>query len=276
MKGFGNRYIKSHIATDDEPSHTSPKIRGSVPKKIKSYRQLVGEVAKVSFYNPEFSLFYRGQHKDYKLASGVTSIYPKIYRKEKNKKLTSTVRNNRFEAIEKASSSLINEFKKKDYQGNKQLSKFPELVWAILQHYEVCKTPLLDVTHSLRVAASFALNRNGTNGFIFVLGFPHITGSISYSVEEEHLNIKLLSICPPVALRPYFQEAYCVGTFPMKNEPKHARFDVAQRLIAKYEVVNEGKNFWGKNFSAIPKNALYPQNDRIEKLCRKIKEQIEA
>jgi hypothetical protein len=143
-----------------------------------------------------------------------------------------------------------------------------------LQHYEVCKTPLLDVTHSLRVAASFALNGNGSNGFILVLGFTHITGSISYSVEEEHLNIKLLSICPPSALRPYFQEAYCVGTFPMKNEPKNMRFDVAQRLIAKYELVNDRNDFWDNNFTAIPKDALYPKNDRIERICRKIKEDI--
>lgn len=30
------------------------------------------------------------------------------------------------------------------------------LHWSILQHYEVSATPLLDVTHSLPIAASFA------------------------------------------------------------------------------------------------------------------------
>ncbi len=39
------------------------------------------------------------------------------------------------------------------------------LRWAILQHYEVCRTPLLDVTQS--IAASFASMVNGDERYVF-------------------------------------------------------------------------------------------------------------
>jgi hypothetical protein len=79
--------------------------------------------------------------------------------------------------------------------------------WAILQHYEVCDTPLLDVTNSLRVAASFATNNPAAEGpVLYVLGVPSLSGSITASSEQGLQIIRLSSICPPEARRPYFQE----------------------------------------------------------------------
>jgi len=63
--------------------------------------------------------------------------------------------------------------------------------WAILQHYGVCDTPLVDLTHSLRVAASFAhleflkaksKNKRRKYGYVMALAMPYPVGSISYSV----------------------------------------------------------------------------------------------
>ena len=39
---------------------------------------------------------------------------------------------------------------------NDRLRRQRILRWSILQHYEICDTPLLDVTQSIRIAASFA------------------------------------------------------------------------------------------------------------------------
>jgi hypothetical protein len=59
------------------------------------------------------------------------------------------------------------------------LNKYPEIAWSLLQHYEICDTPLLDLTHSLHVSCSFAFDSNeGETGIIYVLGMPWQTDAI--------------------------------------------------------------------------------------------------
>jgi len=46
----------------------------------------------------------------------------------------------------------------------------------ILHHYSVCDTPSLDLTHSLRVACSFAqLSSRDARAYVFVLGLPYLS-----------------------------------------------------------------------------------------------------
>ena len=67
--------------------------------------------------------------------------------------------------------------------------------WSILQHYEVCGTPLIDFTHSFRVACSFAqLENESDRAYIYVFGLPYITNRISINSEHDLINIRLLSI----------------------------------------------------------------------------------
>ena len=112
---------------------------------------------------------------------------------------------------------------------------------------------------------------NGANdsAYIFVFAFPYPNGTISYFTEEELLNIRLLSACPSDALRPHFQEGYLLGPFPSIVRKKQPYLDFGRRLIAKIEIPK--KTFWGKDFHAIPNNALYPSDDEVEKICSEIK-----
>jgi hypothetical protein len=263
--------VWSHSSAEIGEKEYVSDILESEPKVVNSFRELVGEVAEISYRNPEHVLFFRGQHQDFQknlrnqgLAS---SFYPSIYRSP-GTSLSVTEVMKRFKKLEKASLMLIEKFSGNEIDGHEKLSKFEELNWAILQHYEVCDTPLLDVTHSLRVAASFALNENDSDGYLYVFGFPHPNGSITYSVEQELMNIRLLSICPPGAHRPYFQEGFLVGTFPSRRLAKHPSLDIGRRLIAKYRL--KPRKFWDKHFQAIPKEALYPKDD-IEQICSEIK-----
>ena len=130
-----------------------------------------------------------------------------------------------------------------------------------MQHYEVCQTPLLDLTQSLRVAASFALASEGKEGYCYVFGFPYPNGSISFSVDLEIINIRLLSICPPGAKRPYFQEGFLVGSFPSNTEERIPNHDIGVRLIAKFKLKSE--HFWDNDFQPIPQNALLPTDDKV-------------
>jgi len=263
--------VWSHTSLDDSERHTISDVLASEPKAINSFPELVRSVAEISFRNPEHALFYRGQHLDYqetlKNIGQVSSFYPSIYRNlGKSRPVTEVFK--RFEKLGTLSKRLMEKFSEEGIDGHEKITTFPELSWAILQHYEVCITPLLDVTHSLRVAASFALNENENDGYLYVFGFPHPNGSITYSVEEELLNIRLLSICPPQAHRPYYQEGFLVGTFPSRGLAKHLTLDIGRRLIAKFRLIKQ--QFWDAHFQAIPKEALYPMDDMIS-VCNKLK-----
>ena len=212
--------------------HTTRKTVGKDPGyKISNFRELVEQVAKLSHKNKDFLLFYRGQKNDYLNKAGVSTFYPTIYRGEY---LTQQELNYRFDLLYSASKLLTQEFKNRKIEGFTELGRKKYIQWSILQHYEVTGTPLIDVTQSLRVACSFALMNNSENSaFIYVFGLPYYTNRISINSEHDLVNIRLLSITPPSALRPYFQEGYLVGTEDITNEyESKSELDLNQRLIA--------------------------------------------
>jgi hypothetical protein len=267
-----NTKLWSHTSHTSGDRYFSKEILTNRAMTVRSYPNLVRRVAELSYYNPEHILFFRGQPRCYyKLSSvgRVPSFYPSIYRSP-GRSLSDTELSERFTRLDRYCEHLLSQFKAAGISGHEKLAKFPELVWAILQHYEVCLTPLLDVTHSLRVAASFALTEKTKSGYVFVFGFPHPNGSITYSVEQELMNIRLLSICPPDAQRPYFQEGFVVGSFPSRRVHKHPNLDVGVRLIAQYQL--GGSDFWQRSFPPIPRNALFPKRDKITALCKKLGE----
>lgn len=147
--------VWSHQSSSSGEKKYVSDVLSSEPKQVDSFRDLVRVIAEISFHNPEFVLFYRGQAKDYKKnlkeKDPVSSFYPTIYRK-RGASLTSAELKERFERLDALSDKLREQFSAQEISGHDKLAKFPELAWAILQHYEVCPTPLIDVTHSLRVA----------------------------------------------------------------------------------------------------------------------------
>ena len=266
--------IWSHQSLDNGNRYPLKDVLSSKALPVRSFRDLVKSVANISYNNPEHVLFFRGQGKEFfkkKDEIPVSSFYPSIYRSP-GTILTEAEVEKRFSNLDKQADELLSLFKQRGIQGHEKLSKFPELVWAILQHYEVCSTPLLDLTHSLRVAASFALNEDNDEGYLYAFGFPHPNGSITYSVESELMNIRLLSICPPEAQRPYFQEGFLVGTFPARRLRKQPSLDVGVRLIAKFRLLST--RFWDNHFHAIPQAALYPKKDIVNKLCDPLREEV--
>jgi len=137
---------------------------------------------------------------------------------------------------------------------------------------------LLDITQSLHVACSFAFDRNsGGTGIIYVLGMPWQTDAIGYNAFEELINLRLLSVCPPQAQRPFFQEGYLAGPFPnfqLDNPARRNQFDFSRRLIAKFEIPVDNEAFWGEGFSIIPRSKLYPADDNIMEICDSIRLEI--
>ncbi len=91
----------------------------------------------------------------------------------------------RFRKLESAGRTLVKLFEKHKIEGARDVSRKRYVQWSILQHYEVIPTPLLDVTHSLRVACSFAqLAGTDPTCYVYVLGFPYSTNRISINSER--------------------------------------------------------------------------------------------
>lgn len=244
------------------------------PYSVKSYRALVEHVARLSYLNPNQLLFYRGQDKDFQSKAGGSTIYPAIYRGDNVAKRELEYR---FEQLDSAARALAARLTKEKIEGHRDVARRKYIQWSILQHYEVVATPLLDVTHSLRVACSFAqYGSSDPTCYVYVIGLPFTANRISLNSEEDIVNIRLLSICPPDALRPYFQEGYMVGTpdvtfdFDSKTE-----LDFRNRLIAKFAIPRAQSHFWRGGFAAIPEEALYPRKDRMKELCAEIAAAVE-
>lgn len=240
--------------------------------KVATFRELVQHVAGLSFKNKDHLLFYRGQVSDYKNRVGISSFYPTIYRGDR---LLQKELGERFNILKEIGKILASLCEKQKIEGYREVKKRRNIQWSILQHYEVCPTPFLDFTHSLRVACSFALMNNKTDkGYIYIFALPYITNRISINSEHDLINIRLLSICPPTAYRPYFQEAYLVSTDGITNEyDRKSDLDFNNRLVAKFEIPNDAC-FWGDGFHGIPENLLYPENDPVLDLCKEIKSTI--
>lgn len=261
-KGKQTELILRHLEQDQDSLLMRP---GPV---IESYERLVREIAKLAYINKDVLLYYRGQNSDHTNRAERSSFYPTIYRG----RITSSEVYERFEKLKGCSEQLKESFERFNKQGKYDLIKRKLVQWSILQHYEVCETPLLDFTQSLRVACSFAFqNCTHEYAYIYIFGLPYITNRISINSEHDIINIRLLSISPPAAVRPFFQEGYLAGTDGITtNYTNKTELDFNQTCIAKYRIINDENRFWGSDFGPIPDHLLYPENDDVKNICDEI------
>lgn len=262
------RSIEGKI-TNKLATHVNPKdVASGDGSPVNTYRELVEHTASLAYLNKDHLLFYRGQGVDFKNKNDKSTFYPSIYRGDY---LPKREVEHRFDILSQASSKLIDLLSTRTKDGTHELKRKKYIQWSILQHYEVCGTPLIDFTHSLRVACSFALlNNRNSHAYIYVFALPYITNRISINSEHDLVNIRLLSICPPDALRPYFQEGYLAATSDIEHEyDSKSELDFNKRLIVKFKIPND-KSFWGRDFKIIPKSALYPKGDVFDSICKEI------
>lgn len=275
MLKFGDLQSIVPQLTDELKRHVNgADVWTAVAYPVRSYRELVEHVAKLSYANRNQLLFFRGQGRDYQSKARGSTLYPAIYRGDN---LASADLRLRFEDLESAGRNLVTLLKDEKIVGARDVGRKKFVQWSILQHYEVVPTPLLDVTHSIRVACSFAqLSEGGPAAYVYVIGLPFPTNRISINSEDDIVNIRLLSICPPEALRPYFQEGYMAGTPDVLDDyDSKTELDFRNRLIAKFEIPRR-KSFWNAGFGMTPESALYPSGDRVHELCRQISVQVTA
>ncbi len=281
METIGRSKIWSFFeATTDMQKATNKLVRKDPGHIVTSYIDLARKVAALQYKNPEHVLLFRGQSNDYKNSMGNSTLKPSLFRPRAGLSIVpdEPLLSQRFQTLAEAEHGLVDSYQLRlDPAGSLKLKRHRILRWTILQHYEICYTPLLDVTHSLRVAASFASLNNVTNAYLYVLGVPNISGSVTASAEAGIQIIRLSSACPSYAVRPHIQEGYLLGEYPdmpdfgQKIHYPAYEIDFGRRLIAKFRF--NPQTFWnGVDFPEIKYPALYPdEHDPLYEMATQLK-----
>jgi hypothetical protein len=284
METIGQQKIWSFLDySDDCKITTNTKVREGAGHKVASYLDLARKIAELQFRNRDHVLMFRGQGGDYRNAKGNTSVKSTLFRPEGKGNPSRKVLEARFDALGRAERALIGRYEAAKFLGLDRIQRHNVLRWSILQHYEVCPTPLLDVTHSIRIAASFASLSEKELVYVYVLGVPNLSGAITASAEAGLQIVRLSSVCPPSAVRPHIQEGYLLGQYPeivsleQKDNVLHYEMDFGLRLVSKF--CFDPSSFWkSKDFPRVEKTALYPSedDDPLFKLAREVQDELKA
>lgn len=254
---------------------------------VESYERLSYIAAFLAVMNKNMILLFRGQRQDFPL---LRTLYRSMWTDEAVNKRLGSIAANRAEywlslpAVEKKVYEVL---------AGEGLPRWRHLEdehiryarWAVIQHYELWPTPMLDFSTSLRVGASFALGPTGKKkwrwphrtfqeGYLYIAGTTRLRSDLmplfrgkkddKYEIAEGFLSIRLNAVCPPNAVRPHLQEGVLVGLYPVDNlgDLNPDRNNYGKRLIAKIRLVDRG-NFWTKDFPCHTTDALLPAKDPL-------------
>lgn len=242
------------------------RVRASEGFPVATFRELINYVAEVTINNKTHEMFYRGQAQDY------LNNQAKYYNDRKQKSVVfPTICRPELKEDGTPKYSIQKKVIDKRYRQLYAFIDFVSIKWkrryreehiiTLLQHYEILPTPLIDITQSLRVAATFALMKN-QQGYIYVFGLPYPNQSISYYVDLEMILLKLQNMVGTNALRPRYQEGYLVGKFPF-HASKSESDNLASRMVAKFKIDNTNGQFWDAYFLPMPKDILFPEEDTL-------------
>jgi hypothetical protein len=281
METVGSRTLWSYASKNISGGRaTCQAVREYPGKYAASYLDLARMVSELQYRNPDHVLMFRGQGSDHKDSKGRTTLPPSIFRGRSIDHPSGDLPA-RFDRLRRAEQALVTAYSDAGLNRPDRLKKYRILRWAILQHYEIVPTPLLDLTHSLRIAVSFAAQANLDSAYIFALAVPQISGAITASAEDGLQMIRLSSVCPPEAVRPHIQEGYLLGEYPelgdFEQKALYPRYEIdcAHRLIAKFSFRPELFRKDG-NFPIVPPQALYPdeQSDPLRRMSEQIKREL--
>lgn len=251
---------------------------------IRTFAELAECASFLQVMNKRHVLYFRGTRSDYWKCTSFPGLdLPSMLRPlSVSKALDTHLLRSRWENLKVQAEDWKN-LLQKDHPRRRTLEYYPETIWAIQQHYKDLLPPrlhegadaraqsmFLDVTQSLRVAATFALDGREhakEHAYVSVVALPQTTSSITYEADEQLQLIRLSSVCPPKALRPQLQEAYLVGRFPhptleqlekeiSKIERLEERYSLRRRTIAIIPIeVND--SFWGEHGMLSPSALLH-------------------
>jgi hypothetical protein len=242
-------------------------IRAAKPMIVNTYSELMDMVSKLAYFNRRYVLFFRGQDKEYRIGDRFPTIYPNFFREMLFHKGTEKQIKENLEKKQEEL-KLKNHNRNPRFHGAYSIWESLHVRWALLQHYQICPTPLIDLTQSLHVAVSFALEDSNLNenklktGVIYVLALPWPAKNYHNNKEEDIYLVRLAGISPPQAKRPYRQEAFAAMSQDVDNEEIYdfEKHNFANRMICKFEI-NNSPEFLGDIIKPLPEKFLAPDDD---------------
>jgi hypothetical protein len=255
-------------------TQTNPEIANREIWHVSSFRELIENVAFLGSMNKRLTLLYRGQSRDWDPLPTLFRDSWTCFGSDQRFGIDPGRRIQYWNQLERIGGQVYEVCNSKGFglPRWRGLRNIREVQWAVIQHYGLWPTPFIDLTSSVRAAATFALDfkrgsaRNPCSGFLYVVGMPYYTGSITFDIDENLVLARLHSSCPPIARRPHYQEGFLVGRFPMYSvadtSPSESR--LVRRLIAKFKLEDTG-HFWNEDFPMLGQNALLPADDPLLK-----------
>lgn len=258
---------------------------------VESYRDLAKIAAFLAVMNKNLTLLFRGQTRDYPLL-------PTLHRERWPDEETAfgNLAKNRqqyWQSLPDIEEKAIDVLRGIGMPRRAHLvhRNFGYARWAVIQHYELWPTPMLDFSTSLRVAATFALGPKETSGpeeegksdetstkegYLYITGTRKLRSDLMPLEKDDTaersdgiLSIRLNAVCPPSAARPHLQDGVLLGLYPHDDravlDPLSNNFQ--NRLIAKIKLTDTGE-FWTTDFPCLTKDALLPSVDPLKDALR--------
>ena len=231
-----------------------------------TFGRLQDMVAFLGYHNPGLEIFVRGQKKDYQHSDGSSAIKATLYRSSDQQDFLTKIAE-----LESKENQLIDCLNNEsNFPGQTSLLLHSEARQALLQHYQICPTPFLDITRNTRVAATFATDgiTSDDSPCIYVFGLPYAHGNITKTYTENMTILNLRNTLGYYAKRPHEQEGYLMGSlYDWKDFSNSDYHEGKQRLICKIKLTidpEKPEKFWGR-YSAYPMDILMP-NEQEDKM----------
>lgn len=256
--------------------------------QVASFTRLVDVTAFLSVMNKNHILLYRGQTKQ-------RPLLPSLFRPKwtpPDGTITGHIRDGDrrgyWNTLEEVESRTLAVLEDEGLPRWRHLKFRRPARWAVIQHYELWPTPLLDFTTSIRVAASFAfgLDQKASAGFLYVIGVKRVRSDLMTLDPKENgdgdkaeresgtLAIRLNAVCPPSAVRPHLQDGVLIGHYPSDQPLSYDAgvHDAASLLVAKLHLTNDG-GFWTRDFPILRRTSLLPK-EKDDRLLRSLRSSI--
>lgn len=245
---------------------------------VNSFEELATKVAELAFYNPHHVLLFRGHASSNTNQSSATDLKPSLFLPVKQR-LSKNRLIQRMLALKEAEVKFFNLYKEAGLANYQELGRSKFKRWALLEHFGVCRTPLLEVSLSLRVAASVASINNSSDSCIYVLGVPSLGGAMTVDQSGELHVVRLASVFPLTIESHHSRDSYMLGQYTNISDFETDQFaldfdsNFADRLISKFRFSPD--LFWRN--SGIENCRILPsliENQDIYKIASEVKNSL--
>jgi hypothetical protein len=254
----GDHHKMKDLSDTKEPAE----MMASEVIDVDSYTRLVDIIAFLSVMNKNLVLLFRGQGRDWEPK-------PSLFRADwtpPGDKISASLDGDNtayyWTMLQEVGDIIYPVLERHGLPRWRHLRRHQPARWAVIQHYELWPTPLLDFSTSLRIAASFAfgLDPNRREGYLFVAGVGSVRSDLM-NFKGTELAIRLNSVCPPSAVRPHLQDGVLVGHYfredPFLEMP--AQGSGAAIPIAVFRLINDRETFWSsQDFPIHTRDSLLP------------------